>query len=245
MVEEKVTQKYNFKLSQIVSFQCHSLCHTRLIKKIVEVGLQDFRESKVCAEEKTPTDAQCAFVHILFCCCCLWEWKPQYTARKFFWEEQVYFKKLLSSIAVQQMQWIQMIHNSHIFNMLIVKNSHLLITINWMWTESKMHLIMYNKWQTWYAYDTVWRHCGNCLWLKYILYISAKCTNNANHISVKANVFLLHSYLALCQQSGSSQFSMHRNRTNIHLLYNKGGHLMVHLIYHITVFLCTIQTIVY
>lgn len=44
----------------------------------------------------------------------------------------VLFQKLISSIAVQPMQWIQMIHNSHVFNMQIVKNSHLLFPINGM-----------------------------------------------------------------------------------------------------------------
>lgn len=39
-------------------------------------------------------------------------------------------------------------------------------------------------------------------------------------MSVKENMLLLHSYLALCQQCSFSQFSMHRNR-NKHLRYNK------------------------
>lgn len=94
-----------------------------------------------------------------------------------------------------------------------------------------MHLIMNNKRQT---------LCGDVVNKLHIVYISAKCTNKAK--SRNYQVFLLHSYLALCQRRGSSQFSMHRNRTNF---TTEEGVFMVHLIDHVTVFLCTIQTRIY
>lgn len=62
-VEEKVTQKHNFKLSQAVSLQYHSLCHTRLIKKIVEVGLQVSEKVKSLYWGRPP---QKHSVHVLF-----------------------------------------------------------------------------------------------------------------------------------------------------------------------------------
>lgn len=58
------------------------------------------------------------------------------------------------------------------------------------------------------------------------------------------NMFLLHSYLALCQPGGLSQLSTHGNRKYI-CGTTKGGHFMVHLTDHVTVFLCTIQVIIY
>lgn len=136
------------------------------------------------------------------------------------------FQKLISSIAVQLMQVIQMIHNSHIWNMPTVKNSPLFLTAN-----RTQRCIFHCVWQI-----ICLRYCVEGMWINNIKYISAKSSkksqNNQDlnkmcssyiHIELSAGVTAHHGY--------------HRNR-NKRLRYNKK--FMVHLTDHISVFLCTI-----
>lgn len=154
----------------------------------------------------------------------------------------VLFQKLISSIAAQPMQWIQMIHNSHVFNMQIVKNSHLLFPINGM-QRTKSICILSCRTNDKHNMLTILQ--GGMANKLHTIHFSQMYEQIKSHNKVEENVFLLHSYWALCHRRGSSWFSMHQNRTNRDLQYNKGGHFMVHLIHHVTVSLCTMKTIIY